>query len=127
MKVVQGLFYTREHEWLKVDGDKILLGITDHAQHALGSIVYVELPESGRIVKAGDAIAVIESVKAASDVYCPVSGKVLEFNEALIDEPARINDDPFGSWMVKLELSDSVLPASLMDAKAYEEYCQSEA
>lgn len=116
------LRYTKSHEWVRVDDDGTLtIGITDHAQDALGDLVYVEVPEEGTSVEAGEACAVVESVKAASDVYAPVSGEVIEGNPALADAPETINDDAYGAgWMFKLR--GSVDGAELMDAAAYEAF-----
>ncbi|MBE3101741.1 MAG: glycine cleavage system protein GcvH [Firmicutes bacterium] len=126
MKVLEGLLYSKEHEWVKVDGDHASVGITDHAQLGLGDIVFVELPEVGSVFNAGDALGVVESVKAASDVYTPVSGKVLEINEDLIDNPEHINKDPYGSWMTRLELTDKSELDSLMSAEDYKIWCHEE-
>lgn len=117
--VLEGLLYTKDHEWLKVEGNKAQMGITDYAQHALGSLVYVELPEADDNFSAGDALGVVESVKAASDIYMPVSGTILESNEAVVDDPGLINSDPYGSWMVSIELSDLSELDELLDAEAY--------
>ena len=117
------LYYTKEHEWIRVDGDVATVGISDHAQEALGDIVFAEVPEAGRSVAKGDDAAVVESVKAASDVYAPVSGDVTEGNSALADDPALINRDPEGEgWFFKLKLSDKGEFAKLMDAAAYQEF-----
>jgi len=116
------LKYTKEHEWVRDKGDgTITVGITDHAQDALGDLVFIELPEVGRQVDAGDACAVVESVKAASDIYSPVSGEVTEINEALVDAPETVNDDPYdGGWMFKLRVADASQLDGLLDATAYE-------
>jgi glycine cleavage system H protein len=112
--------YTKEHEWVKVDGDVATCGITDFAQEQLGDVVYVELPEVGRQVKQNDEIAVVESVKAASEVYAPVSGEVVEVNGALTDDPAKVNADAAGDgWFFKLKLSDPGELDGLMDEAAY--------
>lgn len=126
MKVVEGLRYSKEHEWVKVEGNVAHIGITDFAQHSLGEIVYVELPEKGAELTAGDVMSAVDSVKAASDVYTPVSGKVVEVNEALGDAPEKINSDPYGSWIAAIELSDESELDTLMDAGSYEEFCKSE-
>lgn len=126
MKVVEGLRYSKEHEWVKAEGNVAHIGITDFAQHSLGEIVYVELPEKGAKLNAGDVLSAVDSVKAASDVYTPVSGKVVEVNEALGDAPEKINSDPYGSWIAAIELSDESELDTLMDAGSYEEFCKSE-
>ena len=117
------LYYTKEHEWIRVDGDVATVGISDHAQEALGDIVFAEVPEAGRSVAKGDDAAVVESVKAASDVYAPVSGDVTEGNAALADDPALINRDPEGEgWFFKLKLSDPSELDGLMDEAAYRDW-----
>ena len=119
------LYYTKDHEWISVDGDEATVGITDFAQGQLGDIVFVELPEAGREVSKGGEAAVVESVKAASDVYAPVSGEVTEANQALNDDPALGNSDPEGAgWFFKLRLSDPSELEGLMDSAAYKEFCE---
>ena len=114
--------YTSEHEWVRLDGDIATIGITDHAQQALGDLVFVELPEPDREVEAGEAVAVVESVKAASDVYAPLAGKVVEANQAVVDDPALVNGDPEGEgWLFRLELEDTAAFDALLDAAAYAE------
>jgi glycine cleavage system H protein len=114
------LYFTREHEWVRVDGDTATVGITDHAQEALGDIVFTEVPQAGRQLTKGQEAAVVESVKAASDVYSPVSGQVIECNQAIVDDPALVNSDPEGEgWFFKLRLSDSGELDGLMDEAAY--------
>ena len=116
-------YFTEDHEWVDVDGETATVGITDYAQSQLGDIVFVETPEGGRTVAKGDDVAVVESVKAASDVYAPVSGTVIEGNHALVDNPAAVNEDPEGDgWFFKLTLSDSGELASLMDEAAYKAF-----
>ena len=111
--------YTKDHEWVRMDGGVATVGITDHAQNALGDVVFVDLPEVGRVVVANEPIAVVESVKAASDVYAPIAGKVVAVNEALVDNPGTINTEPTGEgWFFKIELAGE-LPADLMDEAAY--------
>ena len=118
--------YTKEHEWVRVEGDRATMGISDHAQEQLGDVVFVELPPIGRQVARNDAIAVVESVKAASDVYAPVGGEVVEVNEALNDEPALVNSGAESSgWFCKLRLSDPAELDQLMDADAYQAYVAS--
>jgi glycine cleavage system H protein len=117
------LYFTKEHEWVRVEGDVATVGISDHAQEALGDIVFAEVPDEGRAVSKGDDCAVVESVKAASDVYAPVSGDVVEGNSALADDPALINRDPEGEgWFFKLKLSDPSELDGLMDEAAYREW-----
>ncbi|MDQ7011926.1 MAG: glycine cleavage system protein GcvH [Mariprofundaceae bacterium] len=107
MTIPADLKYTKDHEWVRIDGDTAIFGITDHAQEALGDIVFVELPDIGRNVAAGEAYAVVESVKAVSDVYAPVSGEITEVNEALEGEPELVNTDPYGAgWIVKVSIRD---------------------
>jgi len=127
MKTIEGLKYSKEHEWVKVDGNKAYVGITDHAQNSLGEIVFVELPEIGAEVDSGDVLGVVESVKAASDIYSPVSGVVTEINEELEDSPEKINEQPFESWIAILKLNDDSELNELLDADEYEEYCKEEA
>ena len=122
-KIVDGLLYSEDHEWFKVEGNVATIGITDHAQHQLGEIVYVELPDTDDELDAGEAFGVIESVKAASDSFMPVSGKIVEANEDLDDEPGSLNEDPYANWIIKVELSDESQLDGLMDAKKYEEFC----
>ena len=119
------LYYTQEHEWIRVDGDTATVGITDFAQGQLGDIVFVEVPQAGaQVAKGGDA-AVVESVKAASDVYAPVSGEVVEGNGALEADPSLVNSDPEGEgWFFKLRLSDPSELDGLMDAEAYRAFCE---
>ncbi|HXG99888.1 MAG TPA: glycine cleavage system protein GcvH [Sphingomicrobium sp.] len=117
------LYFTGEHEWIKVEGDVATIGISDHAQQALGDIVFAEVPEQGRSVNKGDEAAVVESVKAASDVYAPVAGEVIEGNSALADDPALINRDPEGEgWFFKMTLADASELDGLMDEAAYREW-----
>ena len=121
MRFPTELKYTKDHEWLKLDGGIATVGITDHAQSALGDIVDVDLPKVGKELKAHDTFGVVESIKAVSDLYAPAAGKVVEINSALIDDPAQINRDPQGgAWMIKLALTGE--PADLMDSTAYEQY-----
>lgn len=124
-KTIEGLYYTESHEYVKVDGDAGYVGITDYAQHQLGNIVYVDMPEVDDEVTAGEEFGAVESVKAASDLNSPVTGTVEEVNEALEDHPELINQDPFANWIMKVRLADKAELDSLMDAKAYEQYCDS--
>lgn len=127
METKSGLLYSNDHEWVKIEGEKAYVGITDYAQHALGEIVYVELPSVGDQINAGEVFGVIESVKAASDSYLPISGKVLEVNEALSDSPQLINEDPYGNWIVIVELTDKASINTLMNEQEYKEFCSKEA
>ena len=122
-KVIEGLLYTDSHEWVKVEGEYAYIGITDFAQHQLGNIVYVDIPEVGDEIKQGDEFGAVESVKAASDLLSPISGEIVEVNEKLTDEPELINKNAFDSWMLKVKLSDAAELKSLMDSKAYAEIC----
>jgi glycine cleavage system H protein len=117
------LYFTGEHEWIRVEGDIATIGISDHAQQALGDIVFAEVPEQGRSVNKGDEAAVVESVKAASDVYAPIAGEVIEGNPALADDPALINRDPEGEgWFFKMTVADASELEGLMDEPAYREW-----
>ena len=121
------VYYTEEHEWIRADGDSATVGITDFAQGQLGDIVFVEVPEAGRQVSKGGEAAVVESVKAASDVYAPVSGEVVEANSALDADPSLVNNDPQGEgWFFKLRLSDPSELDGLMDEAAYQAFCDSQ-
>lgn len=118
-------YYTEDHEWIEVDGETAIVGITDYAQSQLGDIVFAEVPAAGSSLKKGGDAAVVESVKAASDVYAPVSGTVLEGNEALGDDPALVNSDPEGEgWFFKLTLGDAAELGGLMDAAAYKAFVE---
>ena len=115
--------FTKEHEWIRLDGDIAIVGITEHAQSQLGDVVYVELPDVGKKVAAGDEAAVVESVKAASEVYAPVGGEVVAVNDALADAPATVNEDAEGKgWFLKLKLADPVELEKLMTAQQYKDY-----
>ena len=123
MEIPEGLKYSKEHEWVLVEGQSATIGITEYAQEELGDIVFVELPEIGEKVVKDDPFGAVESVKAVSDVYAPVSGSVLEINDVLPDNPETINDDPYGDgWMIRVELSDLDDLKDLMDADEYAEY-----
>ena len=122
--VLEGLLYTPSHEWVKVEGTTALIGITNHAQHALGSIVFIELPNVGNVLKQGDSFGAIESVKAASDVYLPISGKIIDVNHALEDAPETINEDPYGAWICKIEISQLEELNGLLTKDAYEPLCE---
>lgn len=120
------MHFTKDHEWISVEGDVGTIGITDYAQEQLGDVVFVELPEVGKTVAIGDEAGVVESVKAASEIYAPVSGEVVEVNQALADEPAKVNEAPEGAgWFVKIKLSDTSQLDALMDADAYKAYVAS--
>ncbi len=129
MSFPNNLKYTKDHEWARIEGagSKIItVGVTDHAQSALGDIVFIELPAAGRVLKKGETFGVVESIKAVSDLYAPVSGKVLEINTALPNDPALINKDPHaGAWMLKIEMTDANALSELMDADAYTKYVES--
>ena len=118
-KIIEGLFYSESHEYVKVEGEFGYVGITDHAQHELGNVVYVDMPEVDDEVVAGEEFGAVESTKAASDLFSPVSGTVVEVNEALEDEPGLINKDAFENWIMKVELSDKGELDNLMDANGY--------
>ena len=122
-KVIEGLYYSESHEFVKVEGNYGFIGITDYAQHALGNIVYVDMPEVDDEVEAGEEFGAVESVKAASDLNSPVSGTVVEVNEALEDQPELINQDAYANWIIKVELTDKTELDNLMDAQAYEQFC----
>lgn len=122
------LRFTKDHEWVRLEGDAATIGITDHAQTALGDVVFVDLPEVGREVAAGEAVAVVESVKAASDVYAPIAGRVVEVNAALADDPGAINREPTGGgWFFRIEPKDPAEIAALMDDAAYAAFVESQA
>ena len=126
MEILEGIKYSKDHEWVKIEGGLATVGITDFAQHALGEIVYVELPAVGAVVAAGDTIGVVESVKSASDILTPLSGKVLRVNESLTDAPEKINEAPYESWIAVLEASRMSEADGLMDAAAYGVFCETE-
>lgn len=123
-KVIEGLYYSESHEYLKVEGNIGVIGITDYAQHALGNVVYVDMPDVDDEVEAGAEFGAVESVKAASDLNSPVSGTVVEVNEALEDAPELINKDAYENWIIKVKMSDESELENLMDAAAYEEFCK---
>lgn len=118
-KVLENLKYAKSHEWVKVEGDFAYIGITDYAQDSLGSIVYLEVPELGDEMVQGGDLGVVESVKAASDLYSPISGEVVEINEDLVDSPENINEDPYESWMIKVKIKDISELDNLLDNQAY--------
>ncbi len=118
--------YTKDHEWVRLDGAVATIGISAHAAEQLGDVVFVELPAIGKTFKKGDDMAVVESVKAASDVYAPISGEVVEANQAIVDDPAKVNGDPEGgAWFVKLKVSNAAEANELMDAAAYRAFAES--
>lgn len=123
-KVIEGLYYSESHEYVRVEGDFGFIGITDYAQHELGNVVYVDMPEVDDEVEAGAEFGVVESVKAASDLNAPVSGTVVEVNEALEDEPELLNQDAFENWIIKVELTDKAELDNLMSAEEYEKFCK---
>ena len=118
-KVIDGLYYSESHEYVRVEGEYGYIGITDYAQHELGNVVYVDMPEVDDEVEAGEEFGAVESVKAASDLISPVSGTVVEVNEALADNPELVNTDAFANWIIKVELTDKTELDNLMDAEAY--------
>ena len=122
-KFIEGLYYSESHEYVRVEGEFAYIGITDYAQNALGNVVYVDLPEVDDEIEAGEDFGAVESVKAASDLTSPVSGVVVEINEALEDEPELINKDAFANWIMKVKMADTTELDNLMDAKAYEAFC----
>ncbi|MGL4412100.1 MAG: glycine cleavage system protein GcvH [Bacteroidales bacterium] len=121
MKLLENAKYAKSHEWVIVEGDKAKIGISDHAQHAMGNIVYISLPEEGDELEAGESFADVESVKAASEIYSPVTGEVTAVNEELNDSPALLNEDSYAAWIVEVKFSE--ISNDLMSAKEYEEYC----
>lgn len=123
-KVIEGLYYSESHEYVKVEGEYGYVGITDYAQHQLGNVVYVDMPEVDDDVTAGEEFGAVESVKAASDLISPISGTVVEINEVLEDEPEQINKDAFANWIMKVKLSDASELEGLMSASQYEEICK---
>ena len=123
-KIIEGLHYSESHEYVRVEGEFGYIGITDHAQHELGNVVYVDMPEVDDEVEAGEEFGAVESVKAASDLMSPVSGTVVEVNEALEDEPELVNKDAYENWIIKVELSDKADLDNLMDAAAYTAFCE---
>ncbi|MBK3333078.1 glycine cleavage system protein GcvH [Persephonella atlantica] len=119
-RVIDGLYYTKEHLWIKADGDDAVIGITDYGQHQLGDVVYVELPETGSQVEAGEKVASVESVKAAIDIFSPLTGKVLSVNEDLKEDPSLVNTDPYGEgWLYEIQMSD---PSELEDLMTSDDY-----
>lgn len=126
MEVKQGLYYSKEHEWVRVEGDQAYIGITDYAQDSLGSIVYVELPQEGKAISRDDVLGVVESVKAASDIFSPISGKVVEANEALLDSPELLNVNPYDNYIVVLSIDNQDELKELLSPEQYDEYTKGE-
>ena len=121
-EVPEELRYTKEHEWIRVEGDSVVIGVTDYAQNALTDVVWVELPEMGAVVGSMDSFASVESVKSVSEIYAPISGEVIEINDVLEDSPELINEDPYGKgWICKMSISDNSELASLLDGTTYRE------
>ena len=123
-KVIEGLYYSESHEFVRIEGEYAYVGITDYAQHQLGNVVYVDMPDVDDEVAQGEEFGAVESVKAASDLISPVSGTVVEVNEALEDKPELLNEDPFENWIIKVQLSDTAELDNLMDAQGYEDFCK---
>ena len=124
MRFPAELKYTKDHEWAKAEGNSIVVGITDHAQSALGDIVYVDLPTAGRDLKPGETFGVVESIKAVSDLYAPIAGKVVESNSPLKDDPSKINQEPYTCWLIKVQPTDPNALSQLMDAETYTKFVQ---
>ena len=125
--VPENLHYSKDHEWIRVEGDTGIVGISDHAQHSLGDVVYVELPKVGESFAAHDVFGSVESVKAVSELYIPVGGEVVEINESLQDEPEKVNTDPYGAaWMIRIRMSEAGEVDGLLSAAEYEDYLKSE-
>ena len=122
--IPDGLLYTKDDEWIRVEGDEAVIGLTDYAQDALSDIVYIELPDAGEFFDSGESFAVVESVKAAADMYMPIGGEVVESNEALLDTPEILNSDPYDAgWMMRIKIVDPGEIESLLDPAAYGEFC----
>lgn len=126
MKTIEGLYYSESHEWVKAEGDMAIIGITDYAQHAMGDIVYVDMPEVDDEVNAEEEFGAVESVKAASDLISPVSGTVVEVNEALEDESGLLNQDPYENWIIKVQMSQPDELNKLMNATDYAAFCENQ-
>jgi len=124
MKVMDNLYYTKDHEWLRIEGEFGFIGIADYAQDQLGSIVFVELPEEDDEIEAGEAFGAIESVKAATDIFAPVGGRVVECNFDLEDEPELVNDDCYENWIIKIKIEDESEKDDLMNTEEYKEYLE---
>jgi glycine cleavage system H protein len=126
MKILEELYYTKEHDWIKVDGNIAMIGITDKAQNLLGDIVYIELPEEDDEIAKGESYGVVESVKAATDLLAPISGEVIEINEEVVDEPEKVNEDAYENWFIKVSIEDKEQLNKLLSAKEYTEFCNKE-
>lgn len=126
MKTKDGFKYSEDHEWVNVDGDVAYIGITDYAQSNLGDIVFFELPEVGTVLEAGDVLSSVDSVKAASEIYTPISGTVVKINEELSDSPEKVNEAPYESWIAALSIKNTDEVDALMDMTKYEQYCDAE-
>jgi len=127
MEIPKDLRYTDEHEWARIDGDTVIVGITDYAQESLGDVVYIEMPEVGEELKKGEALGSIESVKAVSDVFCPMSGEIIEVNEELSDHPEYVNQSPYDKgWIIEMKISNLEETGELMDSVKYEEFVKKE-
>ena len=126
MEVKKGLYYTNEHEWVMVEGETAFIGISDYAQHSMGELVFIDLPEEGDEFEKGDAFGAVESVKAASDEYMPISGEILEVNENVSDNPALVNEDAFENWLIKIKPSDLEELGELMNSEQYEAFLSEE-
>lgn len=124
MKVLNELKYSKSHEWVKVEGNKAYFGITDYAQDHLGEVVFADLPEQGREIKIDEVIAAIESVKAVADIFSPISGTIVEVNEELLDDPAKLNTNPYESWLVAVEMTNPSELDNLLSAQDYEKICE---
>lgn len=123
-KIVDGLLYCESHEWVKVDGNVAIIGVSDFAQSEMGDITYVDMPDVDDDIEAGDDFGALESVKTSSELYCPVSGKIIACNEELEEKPELINEDPYGAWIIKVEMSDSSQLNALLSPGAYEKIAQ---
>lgn len=123
-KVIEGLLYSESHEWVKVEDGIAIIGISDFAQHSMGDLSYVDMPEVEDELSKGDEFGAVESVKAASDLYSPVSGTVVEVNEELADSPELLNQDPYANWIIKVQISDDSELTDLMDAESYQAFCE---
>lgn len=123
-KVIEGLYYSESHEFVRIEGEYAYVGITDYAQHQLGNVVYVDMPDVDDEVAQGEEFGAVESVKAASDLISPVTGTVLEVNEELADNPQLINEDAFSNWIIKVKVDDTEELKNLLDAKGYEAICE---
>lgn len=123
-KVIEGLYYTNTHEWVKVEDGFAYIGITDYAQESLGEIVFIELPQEEDTIEEGDELGAIESVKAASDIHCPITGTIVVVNDELEDSPELLNEDPYENWIVKIDMEDESELNKLLSAQEYEDICE---